>query len=51
MQAGEKETELLALLEKSPKNLWNTDLDLFLQEWEVSNSSVKNRHVVHTFWI
>lgn len=33
-QAGDKETELLALLEKSPKDLWNTDLDLFLQEWE-----------------
>ena len=35
-QAAEKEIELLALLEKSPKDLWNADLDLFLQEWEVS---------------
>ncbi|CAA7271414.1 unnamed protein product [Cyclocybe aegerita] len=33
-QAAEKEVELLALLEKSPKDLWNTDLDHFLQEWE-----------------
>ncbi|KAF9056399.1 DNA topoisomerase [Panaeolus papilionaceus] len=34
-QAGEKETELLALLEKSPKDLWNADLEVFLKEWEV----------------
>ncbi|KAF8203734.1 type II DNA topoisomerase [Pholiota molesta] len=33
-QAAEKELELLALLEKSPKDLWNTDLDVFLKEWE-----------------
>ncbi|PPQ95649.1 hypothetical protein CVT26_008678 [Gymnopilus dilepis] len=33
-QAAEKEAELLELLEKSPKDLWNTDLDMFLQEWE-----------------
>ncbi|KAJ3510178.1 hypothetical protein NLJ89_g4828 [Agrocybe chaxingu] len=33
-QAAEKEVELLTLLEKSPKDLWNTDLDHFLQEWE-----------------
>ncbi|KAF8167878.1 DNA topoisomerase [Crassisporium funariophilum] len=33
-QAATKEAELLALLEKSPKDLWNTDLDLFLLEWE-----------------
>ena len=35
-QAAEREIELQALLEKSPKDLWNADLDLFLQEWEVS---------------
>ena len=35
-QAAEKEIKLQALLEKSPKDLWNADLDLFLQEWEVS---------------
>ncbi|KAF8912885.1 DNA topoisomerase II [Gymnopilus junonius] len=33
-QAAEKEVELLALLERSPKDLWNTDLDMFLREWE-----------------
>ncbi|KAG2023227.1 DNA topoisomerase II [Coprinopsis cinerea AmutBmut pab1-1] len=33
-QAHEKEQELLALLEKSPTDLWNTDLDKFLEEWE-----------------
>ncbi len=34
-QAGDKEKELLKLLEKSPKDLWNTDLNVFLDEWEV----------------
>ncbi|KAJ7451128.1 DNA topoisomerase II [Mycena latifolia] len=32
--ASEKEDELLALLKISPKELWNTDLDKFLAEWE-----------------
>ncbi|KAG6915987.1 hypothetical protein DXG01_008967 [Tephrocybe rancida] len=36
MQAEEKEQELLALLAKAPKSLWNTDLDRFLVEWEAS---------------
>lgn len=27
--------ELLALLEKTPKDLWNSDLDKFVEEWEV----------------
>ena len=36
-QAGDKEAELLALLEKSPIDLWNADLDAFLIEWEVRN--------------
>jgi DNA topoisomerase II len=35
-QAKDKEAELMALLQKSPKDLWNTDLDKFLEEWEVS---------------
>lgn len=34
-QAGDKEVELLALLEKSPIDLWNKDLDDFLVEYEV----------------
>ncbi|KAG6814411.1 hypothetical protein H0H92_007414 [Tricholoma furcatifolium] len=33
LQAEEKEQELFALLAKSPKELWNTDLDQFLVEW------------------
>lgn len=37
-QAGDKEVELLALLKKSPQDLWNKDLDHFLEEWEVSYS-------------
>lgn len=34
-QARDKEAELLALLEKTPIDLWNKDLDDFLIEWEV----------------
>ena len=29
-----KEAELLELLEKTPAELWNTDLDIFLSQWE-----------------
>ncbi|KAG6815241.1 hypothetical protein H0H87_003687 [Tephrocybe sp. NHM501043] len=36
LQAEEKEHELLVLLEKSPKSLWNSDLDLFLAEWDTN---------------
>ncbi|KAJ7356666.1 DNA topoisomerase II [Mycena albidolilacea] len=32
--AGDKETELLALLKISPKEMWSTDLDKFLEAWE-----------------
>ena len=39
-QAGDKEAELLALLEKSPIDLWNADLDAFLIEWEVRNLGI-----------
>jgi hypothetical protein len=35
-QAADKEKELLALLELTPTQIWNTDLDCFLEEWEVS---------------
>lgn len=35
VQANEKEKELLTLLEKSPKDVWNIDLDEFLKAWEV----------------
>lgn len=34
VQANEKEKELLTLLEKSPKDVWNIDLDEFLKAWE-----------------
>jgi hypothetical protein len=35
-QAVDKEKELLALLELTPTLIWNSDLDRFLEEWEVS---------------
>lgn len=33
-QARDKEEELMAMLKRSPKDLWNADLDKFMQEWE-----------------
>ena len=33
-QAADKETELLALLERAPIQVWNEDLDHFLTGWE-----------------
>jgi len=35
-QAADKDAELLALLERTPIELWNEDLDAFLKEWEVN---------------
>ncbi|KAJ7603099.1 DNA topoisomerase [Mycena polygramma] len=34
--AADKEQELLALLKISPKEMWHTDLDKFMAEWEAS---------------
>jgi len=44
-QAGDKEHELKRLLEKSPKELWNTDLDLFLEGWEVRLFQTENSFI------
>ncbi len=41
-QAGDKEHELKRLLEKSPKELWNADLDLFQEGWEVRFQTEKS---------
>jgi DNA topoisomerase-2 len=30
-----KEQELIELLKLSPQDIWNTDLDNFMAEWEV----------------
>ncbi|KAI0706215.1 DNA topoisomerase [Cytidiella melzeri] len=35
-QANDKEAELLALLELTPIQMWNTDLDKFLEEWNIA---------------
>lgn len=43
-QAREREDELLVLLKKSPKDLWNTDLDKFLEEWQVRGASNASSH-------
>lgn len=34
-QAVDKEADLLTLLERTPIEVWNEDLDRFLMEWEV----------------
>ncbi|KAH7911821.1 DNA topoisomerase [Hygrophoropsis aurantiaca] len=44
-QAGEKEAELLALLERTPISLWNEDLDEFLKEWQKSCQDFENKTV------
>ncbi|KAK7029775.1 hypothetical protein R3P38DRAFT_3266615 [Favolaschia claudopus] len=41
--AADKEQELLALLQISPKEMWNTDLDKFLAEWEVLKVEIENK--------
>ncbi|KAG2091518.1 DNA topoisomerase [Suillus discolor] len=45
-QAADKDTELLALLERSPNDLWNEDLDTFLKEWEKSCQEFENKSLL-----
>lgn len=40
-QAREKEDQLLAMLKRTPHDLWNEDLDNFMDEWEVSTFEVR----------
>lgn len=35
-QRSEKELELMALLKRTPVDIWVEDLDAFLAEWDVS---------------
>ncbi|KAJ7771941.1 DNA topoisomerase II [Mycena maculata] len=46
--AADKEEELLALLKISPKEMWNTDLDKFLAEWEASDALQRELEVKKT---
>lgn len=41
-QGRAKEVELLALLELTPIQIWNTDLDDFVTYWEVSDVVYRN---------
>ncbi|KAJ2913034.1 hypothetical protein MD484_g7391, partial [Candolleomyces efflorescens] len=45
-QAREREDELLVLLKKSPKDLWNTDLDKFLEEWQIDCEEFEKKATV-----
>ncbi|TCD61068.1 DNA topoisomerase 2 [Steccherinum ochraceum] len=35
-QAADKESELITLLKRKPSEIWNEDLDKFVEEWEIS---------------
>ncbi|KAH8981970.1 DNA topoisomerase [Lactarius akahatsu] len=45
-QAADKEKELLALLELTPIQIWNTDLDHFLAEWDKACAEWEEKGVV-----
>jgi DNA topoisomerase-2 len=45
-QAADKDAELLALLERSPNDLWNEDLDIFMKEWEKSCQEFDNKSLL-----
>ncbi|KAK7468441.1 DNA topoisomerase 2 [Stygiomarasmius scandens] len=40
-QAADQEAELLAMLKKTPKEMWNEDLDKFLEEWAIAEEEHK----------
>jgi DNA topoisomerase-2 len=42
-QIGDVEVEIDILIGKTPKQLWNTDLDDFLHEWEYQNTEQRKR--------
>jgi DNA topoisomerase-2 len=42
-QIGDKEDEIDALIKLSPKDLWNIDLDAFVEEWDVQLSEEAER--------
>ncbi|KAF7986171.1 hypothetical protein HWV62_38564 [Athelia sp. TMB] len=42
-QASEKEAELLALLARTPTEVWNEDLDSFLAKWEEAHTEWKEK--------
>lgn len=42
-QIGDKEDEIDALIKLSPKDLWNIDLDAFVEEWNVQLSEEAER--------
>ncbi|KAI0791794.1 DNA topoisomerase [Abortiporus biennis] len=44
-QANEKETELMTLLELTPIQIWNTDLDKFVEEWESAYRSWEDKAI------
>ncbi|KAK8255374.1 DNA topoisomerase II [Phyllosticta capitalensis] len=41
-QIGDKEIEIDELIKKSPKDLWGTDLDEFVEEWETQERLAEN---------
>nr|ADL09409.1 DNA topoisomerase II [Omphalotus nidiformis] len=47
-QAADQEAELLRLLEKTPKDLWNADLDKFMEDWSKSEEDFQNKMLAST---
>ncbi|RKP07961.1 DNA topoisomerase, partial [Thamnocephalis sphaerospora] len=46
-ERAEKESELNVLLAKTPKDLWNADLDAFMMVWQVSSTSYTNVYMAY----
>ena len=42
-QIGDKEAEIDALIKLTPKDLWNIDLDAFVEEWNVQLTEEADR--------
>jgi DNA topoisomerase-2 len=42
-QIGDKELEIDALIKLTPKDLWNIDLDAFVEEWNVQLTEEADR--------
>ncbi|KAJ4485455.1 DNA topoisomerase II [Lentinula aciculospora] len=47
-QAADKEAEIMVLLRKSPKDLWNEDLDQFLEGWRKTEDEFQQKMAAST---
>ncbi|KAJ3755485.1 DNA topoisomerase II [Lentinula raphanica] len=47
-QAADQEAEIMTLLQKSPKDLWNADLDKFLEGWRKTEDEFQQKMAAST---